>query len=300
MLKITRNLSLTPSENYCRNLVLKHDRENFTGGFLLNKDHQRAYYALRALNVTLATSTEKVRDENLARSRLEFWKNEISNDSNSTPMSEEVMYLKKQKKIPKYWLNQLVKSRMDRLEYGTQYRPFKTIKDLDSFSDKTHGIIIQCMLKVLNEQNVVVDKDSQQIARMIGFTQQLRATHYYAHMRHVVLPLDLLKHHKVDVRKLMLGGRNTELVNFKELEELVFDLSSRAVGLITLTRKNQDKIYKKNKDLRKLFTILIAPSEMWLKNLEKVQFDIFSKELQKRNDSLALELAKRVYWTRKI
>lgn len=95
-----------------------------------------------------------------------------------------------------------------------------------------------------------------------------------------------------------------ELTTTKEVEELVYDVSSRAVGLITMTRSQYKFQADKNKkgldinDVKKLFCVNIAPSEFWLKNLEAEQFDIFSKNLQARQDKLVFHTYKQLLFSK--
>ena len=125
---------LTTSELYCRKLVHDYDRENFLVTNLLNHEHQRIMYALRALNIEIANSTGKVTSEHTALGRLLFWENEIKRKalSNSiaptmqrTPVSTELDFLKENYKIPTRWILRLVEARKNRLEFGRQYQTFK-------------------------------------------------------------------------------------------------------------------------------------------------------------------------------
>ena len=144
-----------------------------------------------------------------------------------------------------------------------------------------------------------MDKASQNIGRLQGITQQLRATQFYAARKHIVLPFDLIKYHKVNIRDLMVHPSNQgrDLVTNEEIENLVFDIASRAVGYVTLTR-SQFKLHPKNpnaQEIKRLFCVNISPSEAWLKNLENEKFDIFSKNLNVRNDKLVYETYRRMF-----
>ena len=257
-------------------------------------------YALRALNIEIANSTGKVTSEHTALGRLLFWENEIKRKalSNSiaptmqrTPVSTELDFLKENYKIPTRWILRLVEARKNRLEFGRQYQTFKNIDELNQYSEQTHGTILLCCLHAMGSRDAAIDKASANIARVQGLSQNLRGTAFWASRRHVVLPLDLIAQHNVDVRDLIYTRENQGgMTTNKQIEDLIFDLSSRAVGYITMTRSQfkfkDEKTDKQVKEFKKLFCISIAPSEAFLNSLEKHHFDIFSKELQKRNDKL--------------
>ena len=132
--------------------------------------------------------------------------------------------------MPGILLRKLVDARISRLEYGNHFMPFDKVEDLEKYSDMTHGTIFQCNLSSMGVKDLMIDKASRNLARTIGFTQVLRATRFYGMNGHVGIPLDLCKGHKVRLNTLIISRRNPEFKTSKEIEELVFDLSSRAVG----------------------------------------------------------------------
>jgi len=290
----------TESEKYCRSLVYRYDRENFIGANFLKAEHRRAVIALRAYNITIANSTAAVSDEAIAKAKLAFWVEQVrakSGQHGNTPVAEELAWLKEEKGVPKLWLKRLVDARMNRLEYGRHLRPFRTMADLEKYSDDTHGVLLQCALHTMGVKDILIDKASQNIARAIGLTQQLRATPYYTAHRHVTLPLDLVKGHNVRLRTMMASPENPSPATTPEITELVFDVSSRAVGYITKTR-TQYKL--KDDNARRLFCASVTPSDVWLKRLEKdAQFDIFNESLQTVQHDVASTMALQYHWHKK-
>lgn len=289
------------SQAHCQALVKQYDRENDIGISFLNDEHRRAAYAIRAFNLTVANCTNSVTDDCVARLKLQFWlrqsrckadEQEIGN-----PVCEELAWLKSEAKVPGILLRKLVDSRIERLEYGRHFQPFNTIDDLESYADKTHGTMFQCNLTAMGVKDIMIDQASRNLARAIGFTQVLRATQFYSAMGHVGIPLDLCRGHKVKLSSLITSHRNPEPKTTKEIEEVVFDLSSRAVGYITKTRTQYQVL---DPDVRRLFIASTTGSDLWLKKLERVQFDIFSQKLMEQQTAeLSVAMAHKHYIKKK-
>ena len=175
------------------------------------------------------------------------------------------------------------------------FMPFDKVEDLEKYSDMTHGTIFQCNLSSMGVKDLMIDKASRNLARTIGFTQVLRATRFYGMNGHVGIPLDLCKGHKVRLNTLIISRRNPEFKTSKEIEELVFDLSSRAVGYLTKTRTQYQIL---DPDVRKLFIGSTSGSDLWLNKLEKVQWDIFDERLMEKQNELTLDMAHK-FWIKK-
>jgi len=235
----------------------------------------------------------------VARLKLQFWLREArckpDEQEQGNPICTELGWLKEEGNVPGILLRKLVDARISRLEYGKHFMPFDKIEDLERYSDMTHGTIFQCNLSSMGVKDLMIDKASRNLARTIGFAQVLRATRFYGMNGHVGIPLDLCKGHKVRLNTLIISRRNPEFKTSKEIEELIFDLSSRAVGYLTKTRTQYQIL---DPDVRKLFIGSTSGSDLWLNKLEKVQWDIFDERLMEKQNELTLDMAHK-FWIKK-
>ena len=98
--------------------------------------------------------------------------------------------------------------------------------------------------------------------------------------RQVLIPLEYAEKHNVMLRDLV------EKKNNPQIEELVFDMASRANANVT---KVQSMCSRLPKEANPVFRQL-TPIQHYLELLEKLQFNMYEPELHQRNHQLPLSL----------
>lgn len=86
------------SEKYCLDLVRNRDYEGYLMGLLFPHQHRRAYFAVKAFNVEIATIRDSVpRSAGLSgKLRFEFWRDTLKTLSESKPgeLTKKLQYAK--------------------------------------------------------------------------------------------------------------------------------------------------------------------------------------------------------------
>ena len=101
--------------------------------------------------------------------------------------------------------------------------------------------------------------------------------------REILIPLDYCSKHKIELRNLV------EKKNSTEMEEMIFDAASRAHANLTKVKSYRSRIpYTANPIFRQL-----TPTEHFLDELGRVNFNLFDKSLNRRYDGLAWALQKK-------
>jgi NADH dehydrogenase [ubiquinone] 1 alpha subcomplex assembly factor 6 len=103
--QVSTNGAVTQSsEDYCLNLVRTKDYEGFLAGLLFPSAHRRAYFAIKAYNVEIATIRDQIprSAETAGKLRFQFWRDVLSSLSSKEkklasfmrqPVAFELQYL---------------------------------------------------------------------------------------------------------------------------------------------------------------------------------------------------------------
>lgn len=125
-IKSTRTLttsvpSIQTSNIYCRDLVKKHDYENYLVGLLCPTPHRDAFFAIRAFNVEIATIKEQIPRNTLhaGRLRFQFWKTILDSiydctdalPGSSHPISHALHSAVQRNKLSKRWFERSLEAR---------------------------------------------------------------------------------------------------------------------------------------------------------------------------------------------
>ena len=109
-------------EEYCRDLVRSKDYESFLIGLLFPSEHRRAYFAIRAFNVEIATIREQVprAAQQAGKMRFQFWRDILQSLSQQRqlqsfmrqPVAQELQYLvTKYDHVTVRWLERSLEAR---------------------------------------------------------------------------------------------------------------------------------------------------------------------------------------------
>ncbi len=127
---LTRNFASsdhasTTSSSYCIDLVKKHDYESYLIGLLFPKQHRRAYFAIKAFNVEIATIRDQIprNAQQAGRIRFQFWRDVISEINNKAlaKHNNQPVALELAEHVPKYslttrWFERSIEARYE-MEY---------------------------------------------------------------------------------------------------------------------------------------------------------------------------------------
>ena len=138
------------------------------------------------------------------------------------------------------WLNRLINARL--VEDRLQKKPFHQVNDLETYAETTQGTLLllrwfevtknfwknknSFSLQTVNVSDATTDQAAKNMARALALTNSIRAQ-AQINTRDILIPLEYAEKHQVQLRSLV------EKKKTPELEELVFDLSSRANANVT-------------------------------------------------------------------
>ncbi|XP_025116100.1 NADH dehydrogenase (ubiquinone) complex I, assembly factor 6-like isoform X2 [Pomacea canaliculata] len=259
--------------DYCRELVKKFDFENYLWCLLMPKEVQRAAFAIRAFNVEIAQVRDVVSEKKIGFMRMQFWKDVLQNINEGSPpqmpVAVELAGAVRYFKLSRRYLSHLLEGRADQLEIDG----FTSVKEVEKYAENTVSSLHYLMLECLGVKNVHADHAASHIGKAQGLTTLLRATPYHAQQRRVYLPIDIIVKNKVS-QEDVIRGRNEQ-----NIRDAIFEVASLAHQHLEIARSF-------HKDVPKTAVpafINTVPCDLYLKKLQKANFNVFEPKLQERN-----------------
>lgn len=251
------------------------------------KDRRRVAFVVRAFNCELAQINDQISTRIAGIGRLQFWKDCIEKVSSGRPPPQQPVALaldtvmRENCKLNKKWLMDMVESRAERLGDPA----FLKIGDLEQHSQQTLGSCLFLILQSLNVKDLQADHVASHVAKACGIINCLRAVPILASRNKVVLPLELLAHHKVSQEDIL---RNKNKDNVKNLAH---DLAGQSNIHLEHARKLKSQLPKEASNV----FLCCAIVDYYLSLFQKVDFDLFHPNLHLKNSWLPWQL-----WWRKI
>ncbi|KAK2141392.1 hypothetical protein LSH36_1109g00039 [Paralvinella palmiformis] len=240
---------------YCCDVVRKGDYENYLTCLLLPNDARTSAFAIRAFNVEVAQIQDIVSEKHIGLMRIQFWREALDKIFQGIPPESPIA-----------------------MELARAHRKNKLSK--------------QWFVRMLEARNlrrcikdVHADHVASHVGKAIGVTTLVRAVPHHAQKRQVYLPTDLMIQHEVSQEDIIRGCQD------QRVKDLIYDVASIAHQQLKVAREMKSSL-PKNTYLALLST---ASCELYLKALQRVDFNVFDPRLQGRNNWLPL-----VIWLQKI
>eukprot|EP00977_Amphora_coffeiformis_P022844 scaffold11639_cov172-Amphora_coffeaeformis.AAC.21 len=290
--------------NYCVNLVRERDREGFLCGLLMPKKSQRAFFALRAFNVELASvkgshnlrkkgETGGVQDSTSTialQIRMQWWKDalgEIYGEQSAPPASDPAL----QNLTTSCWNSPIVRALdnanqevgftrrfLDRLidsrALDLEVLQLATLDESINYAEDTVSSLLYLTLETVGVRKDEVDDVASYAGIGIGLTTLLRATPFRLIYNEVPIPAELLRA-TFPFRKVY-GEENT-LSESEEAEwkAALVQMATAAGAHLEKAKELQTQIPR---GARPVFLPMI-PSLQFLERLEGVQHNLMDAKL---------------------
>lgn len=287
-------------DEYCRELVKKHDFENYLGNLLVPKQYQSAFFAIRAFNIEIATIKDSTHSNpHSGRIRFQWWRDIIDNIYSGKnlarveqqPVAKALIQHIKENNLTKRWFDRTLEAREKNL---TIEQP-DTLDDLEDYGEKGHSSILYLLLESMN----IRDDNTMYIASHIGVCSGiialLRGIPHHAAQGEINIPSELMIKYNL-TRQVILAGPKSQLEK-ENLKAAIFDIASQAYAHMDRARILQDKQID-DKAIYALFPAI--RSNIYLEDLRKADFFPFDTDLNAQSSNIGLQLKLlRSTWTKK-
>ncbi|KAI9520239.1 NADH dehydrogenase (ubiquinone) complex I, assembly factor 6 [Dissostichus eleginoides] len=268
------------NEKFCLDLVRSRDYDGFVSSLLLPVEARRSSLALRAFNVELAQVKDSVSQKSIGLMRMHFWKTAIEeiyrDDPPNQPVSAELWRAVRKHCLTKRWLLRIITER----EKDLDDRAYRTLQELEKYSENTQSSLIYLLLECLGVTNVHADHAASHIGKAQGIVTCLRATPYHSGRRKVYLPMDICMLHGASQEDFIRGSRE------QNVRDVAYDIASQAHVHLQHARSFSHNV-PEAANLAFLQTVVL---EDYLQRVRRADFDVFHPSLKKRNPLLPIQL----------
>lgn len=226
--------------------------------------------ALFLLNHEIGRTRAMVTDTNLGLIRLQWWRDEISKiyagkDSGQIPVLSTLASPIGEGRLPFELFETLLFAR----EFDLEDVAPATMDGLKHYADFTTTPLSTLAMKIAEEE--AGSDEIRHISTNFGLLEIMRSVPYMLSQARCYLPQDALMTHNLTPRKII------DFNHKKEISEIIKAISS----LIAPYRKPESR----------LLSLYQRTTAIYLKNLAKNNFDVFSADFQAGPPLLALRLA---------
>ncbi|CAO3610948.1 unnamed protein product [Mucor hiemalis] len=274
--------------NFCKDTVRIRDYEGYLCVPFFPAELRNTQYAIRALNVELASICENVSKPEIGKMRMQFWKDTIdkiyAGHPPEQPIALALSEALKSSKLSAMWMKRIISERTSNLDD----HQFMTIKDMENYSENTQSSLLYLQLESLGVKDVNADHAISHIGKMIGISTFLRSLPFHVSQKRLVLPAEITAKYDISQENVFRG-------EIDGMENAVYDVATAAYDQLLTARSLLAQIPEA------AFPALLAavPHVKYLENLEKVNFNVFNVKLQKKDWKLPIIMWKS-YKTRTI
>ncbi|KAJ2356870.1 hypothetical protein GGF43_001807 [Coemansia sp. RSA 2618] len=267
-------LSTPHDVEYCRQLVLKNDYNNYLVSLFSPLHAREASWGIRALNIELLKIHEHTQNTAATQLRFAYWRNAVqslfTSDPVQTPVTRVLFDAIQRSHISKTWIRRLLAERERAADAG-----FASTRDVEKYGERAFACLIHVHLEALGVRDMHADNAARAIGVASAVAGFLRALPAAVPAGRCDLPRELLGKHGVDVDALARDPGPTP-----QLREAVYEFAT--LGYTKLC--GVAELYVPNAP-RPAFPALLAaiPVKEWLERLEKANFDVFDRRLQQRS-----------------
>ncbi|KAF3930615.1 hypothetical protein ABW19_dt0205288 [Dactylella cylindrospora] len=262
-----------------------HDYPSYLLSAFIPSIARDANLAIRAFNIDVARVADQVSNLTVGRMRMQFWRDTIEKTYAGHPPQEPVALL-----LAKVLHNdgiQLTKSfLMKVISARDQYlsnQAFTALDALETYSESTYSSLHYLSLESLNYRSTNLDHVASHIGKASGIAAVIRGTPLLASpgpnsvQSAVILPVDVCVQHGLRQEDVIRHGGDAE-----GLKDVIFAIATRANDHLITAREMLKHAGAEGKGAAFSTFLPAIPTSLYLSRLEKVDFDVFSPSLQRR------------------
>lgn len=262
--------------SYCGEMVRKHDPDRFLLSLFMKPAMREDVWALYAFNHEIARTREVVTETQLGLIRLQWWRDALAGVYDGKPVLKHQVLEPLAAAIAAH---QLPRALFDDLLYAREFdledRAPATLEGMANYADFTSTPLIKLALKINGE--TATDDAARAAGTAYALTGLLRATGVHLCQRRCYLPEDLLHKAQTDIYDLY-DGKNLE--KLKPVVQAVVVQARKQAALVPAGASGH-------------LVLVTKLAQIYLSQIEKVDFNLFSQALLLPPPLLAL----RLWWT---
>ncbi|TPX64560.1 hypothetical protein SpCBS45565_g05818 [Spizellomyces sp. 'palustris'] len=257
------------AEEYAKKILRNSDYENYIATLFIPPAARTGAWAVRAFNVETALIRENVKNPNLGKMRIDWWRDAIEKTYAGRPPNHPVTMLLAHSMdvapLSHSWFKRILTAR----EANLQDPQYATMKDLENYAENTASSMLYLLLETLGIRDHHADHAASHVGKASGITTILRGTPFHVKERRFYLPSEIMAKHSLSTEDVFRNGPG------HELEEVAFEVATTANDHLITARS-----FLKDTPKSALPALLGAiPCDAYLQALEKANFNLFEVKL---------------------
>ncbi|GAA93769.1 uncharacterized protein L969DRAFT_92312 [Mixia osmundae IAM 14324] len=296
------------SPEYVSELVRRLDYVSYLPSFFYPASARRAYLAIRAFNIELASIKDNVSNPMIGKMRLAFWRDALegifAGRPAQHPIALELSHAARRHRLTRYHVSKLIDAR----EADLTTDIYHTLADLAAYARSTQYSLLSLQLQTLDIQQSLTQETYNQVdmnvthdhktpdpsrplplstidhalshlAVSLTLTTLLRALPHHAAKRSAApIPSEIASKHSLVTEELFRSGGSAG-----GLRDAVYDLAGTAFVELEMARKTLGIDQRIKVPVPVMPALLSATSaRSYLTLLERARFDAFEPSLQRR------------------
>lgn len=268
----------------CLDLIKQHDYEHYLCVCLAPLGTRRGLTALRAFNVELSRSAvtpySSASDKEVNRLKLLWWRGVVEDlyqnrVTHNSPVVLELGALIRRHSLNKGFVMKLIEARLNPVTYNS-------LQDVEQNSENTHSALNFLTMEVLGYKTVETDHAASHLGRCEGHISLIRSIPLLASRGACLVPSTTLARTGVSQSDIVRGKQR------EKIRDVVHDIASSA----HLHAEHCEEL-SVGLPPKALYGLLpLTPAKLFLKRLQKYDFDIFNERTLVRPPSLPFALMK--------
>ena len=261
---------------YCLELVRKYDYNNYLCSlFQPNSNIRDCVMAFRAFNIETANIQDVVKEPKIAELRMQWWKQMITDTFQGRPVdhpvSLEIAKCLEHTSFSKMWFLKVLNERENHLQRTT----FSSLEQLESYAEETASSLFYLHLEALGIKNRNLEHACGHLGKSLGITTILRSIPYS--LPDLFIPSEILIKNGVASEDVIRNGPKAS-GNFKDA---IYEVATRANDQLLTAKSFIQEETLGSPEIAALLPLI--PLQLFLNQLEKADFDIFSAALNRKS-----------------
>lgn len=263
------------AQQYCTDIVKRHDYYTYIVGQHFPKSKQGFFYTVHAFFLEVLKSREVSRQAYVCKRRLLWWQETLEEVTKgkkpAEPLGVALKELYTNTNVNFDLFHRLVSYQLFDLERSEM----TTMNDLTSYAENTRSLTFYLYLHILGIDDSNAYSAASHIGRCYGIIDVLRKMQYYLINHRSYLPTDILLKHNLYFDRIY--NPRVEGLVAEEFFDVVLEIAAHAKKHLEVGRSFKDKL-PPHAHRALLFGV---EAETYLKDLEENNFDIFNDHFRK-------------------
>ena len=208
---------MTPSE-YCQNKAAASGSSFYYSFLFLPKNKRQAIIALYAFCREIDDVTDEIKDPNIVKIKLEWWRLDVHKIYNGTPehlVNRELQHIVQEFDLKEELLLEIISG----MQMDVNFTCYENFAALEQYCYRVAGVVGLLSIEIFGYTNKQTQEYAKYLGNALQLTNIIRDIYEDASRQRIYIPTDELKQFNITASQIYTGKLLTEQdqTNFKKL-----------------------------------------------------------------------------------